>query len=91
MPRWSRPARQDLEAQLEYVGRESPGLVGRVAAQVRQATEALDVFPQLGREGVVEGTRELVIPRLPFVCVYRIRDGRVEILRFLHERMQWPR
>ena len=91
MPLWTVPARRDLEAQLEYVRQENPEVVGSLAARIKKATDALDAFPQLGRDGMVAGTRELVVPGLPFVCVYRVRHGRAEILRLLHERMQWPR
>lgn len=88
MPRWTRPAQKDLQAQLEYIQRENPEIVSRIAAQIRKATESLDAFPQLGRDGTVEGTRELIIPKLPFICVYRIKNEHVEIIRFLHERMR---
>ena len=91
MPSWIRPALHDLESQLSYIQRENQDIVSRIAVQIKKATEALDTFPHLGRPGVVEGTRELVFPHLPFVCVYRIRDDRIEILRILHQRMQWPR
>lgn len=88
MPRWTRPAQKDLQAQLEYIQRENPEIVSRIAARIRKATESLDAFPQLGRDGTVEGTRELIIPKLPFICVYRIKNEHVEIIRFLHERMR---
>jgi plasmid stabilization system protein ParE len=91
MPKWTIPAQRDLQAQLEFIERENPDVVTRVAAQIKKATESLDSFPRIGRDGMVPGTLELVIPRLPFVCVYRLRDDRVEILRLLHDRMLWPR
>jgi toxin ParE1/3/4 len=88
MPRWTKPAQKDLQAQLEYIERENPDIVSRIATRIRKASESLDTFPQLGRDGTVDGTRELVIPKLPFICVYRIKDSHVEIIRFLHERMR---
>ncbi|WP_163351865.1 type II toxin-antitoxin system RelE/ParE family toxin [Desulfovibrio sp. JC010] len=88
MPLWTKPAQRDLQGQLEYIKRENPEIVSRIAAQIKKATESLDSFPQLGRDGTVEGTRELIIPKLPFICVYRIKNNRVEIIRFLHERMR---
>lgn len=91
MPKWTLPARHDLQAQLEFIERDNPDMVGPVAATIRKATESLDTFPQIGRNGSVDETVELVIPRLPFVCIYRLRNGQVEILRLLHDRMQWPR
>ena len=80
-----------MEAQLEYIQRENPDIVSQIATRIKKAANSLDAFPQLGRDGVVAGTKELVIPRLPFVCVYRIKSGQVQILRLLHERMQWPK
>ena len=88
MPRWTKPAQRDLQTQFEYIKQENPGIVPHIAAQIRKSTESLDSFPQLGRDGTVAGTRELIIPKLPYICVYRIKNNRVEIIRFLHERMQ---
>ena len=47
-------------------------------------------FPDSGRPGRVEGTRELVYPALPFVAVYRVTAEAVEIARILHGRQRWP-
>lgn len=91
MPKWTKLAQRDLQAQLEYIERENSDIVSRIAVQIRKATESLDSFPQIGRGGSVDGTLELVIPRLPFICIYRQQNGQVEILRFLHDRMQWPK
>jgi len=91
MPIWTLPARRDLQAQLEYIERENPDIVSRIAIQIKKATESLDMFPQIGRNGTVQGTKEFVIPRLPYICIYRQSKGRVEILRLLHDKMQWPR
>jgi len=35
-------------------------------------------------------TRELVFPGLPFLAVYRVREGAVEINRILHGAQKWP-
>ncbi len=32
-------------------------------------------FPNIGREGVLAGTRELVVPSLPYIVVHRIETG----------------
>lgn len=91
MIRWTRKAHEDLQAQLAFIERDNPLVVKNIAIQIRNAVESLESFPQLGREGRIEGTQELIIPKLPFICVYRDVEGQVEILRLLHERMQWPR
>ena len=48
----------------------------------------LENFP--GRMGKVEGTRELVIPSLPYIAVYRLVRDRIEIVRIYHGAQNWP-
>lgn len=57
---------------------------------VVNAVAVLAEFPQAGRPGRRAGTRELVVPRTPFVVPYRVRGGFIEILRLLHGRQRWP-
>jgi toxin ParE1/3/4 len=40
--------------------------------------------PQMGRPGRVPGTRELVIPRTPFIVPYRLQRNIIQILRVYH-------
>jgi toxin ParE1/3/4 len=44
----------------------------------------------MGRPGRVSGTRELVIPGTPYIVPYRVRGGKLEILRILHATQRWP-
>jgi len=54
----------------------------------RQTIVMLGRFPHFGHDGVVSGTFEIVVPRLPFVIVYRIdvggTDDELVILRVYH-------
>jgi addiction module RelE/StbE family toxin len=58
----------------------------RIRAQVRQLLQ----FPETGRPGRIEGTRELVISRTPYIAAYRIMGETVRILRVLHGAQLWP-
>ncbi|HEY1302904.1 MAG TPA: type II toxin-antitoxin system RelE/ParE family toxin [Vicinamibacterales bacterium] len=60
---------------------DSPTIVDGIAS--------LHTFPNRGRLGRVEGTREVVFAPLPFVAVYEVRDE-VHVLRILHGARQWP-
>ena len=51
---------------------------------------ALESFPHRGRAGRVEDLRELPLPPLPFVVVYRVLGDAVEIARVLHGAQRWP-
>ncbi|WP_310889386.1 type II toxin-antitoxin system RelE/ParE family toxin [Delftia sp. UME58] len=47
-------------------------------------------FPELGRLGRIEDTRELVISQTSYVVPYRVYGNVVRILRVLHCAQQWP-
>ncbi len=46
--------------------------------------------PEMGRPGRVPGTRELVIPRTPFIVPYRLVGNTIQILRVFHGTRRWP-
>ena len=49
------------------------------------------MFPYRGRLGRVSGTRELPLPPLPFIVVYRILGlDAVEIVNVIHGSQRWP-
>jgi len=52
--------------------------------------EGLRQFPERGRTGRVPGTRELVVPRTPFVIPYRVMGREVHVLAVLHGKRAWP-
>jgi toxin ParE1/3/4 len=47
-------------------------------------------FPNRGRLGRVEGTRELILAPLPFIAVYEVQQEQVILLRILHGAQRWP-
>jgi toxin ParE1/3/4 len=46
--------------------------------------------PQIGRPGRVPGTRELIIPKTPFIVPYRLQGNAIQILRIYHGARRWP-
>jgi len=46
--------------------------------------------PLRGRIGRMAGSRELVFAPLPYIAVYRVKDGIVEISRIYHGAQDWP-
>jgi toxin ParE1/3/4 len=57
---------------------------------IRVQVESLVQFPESGRPGRIEGTRELVIQRTPYIIAYRMARDAVRILRVLHGAQNWP-
>lgn len=87
--RWTTDAADDLQRICDYIAGSSPDSARRIAEVVVEGLAALHTFPNRGRPGRVEGTRELVFAPLPFVAVYEVHDE-VRVLRILHGAQQWP-
>jgi toxin ParE1/3/4 len=87
---WSAFAIEDRDGIFNYIEEDSPRAAvvvdDRIRAQVRQLLQ----FPETGRPGRIEGTRELVIGRTPYIAAYRITGDTVRILRVLHGAQLWP-
>lgn len=88
---WSAHAVTDLEAISAYIEQDrSLKTANRVARTIYDAIQSLRTLPHRGRAGRIENTRELVLPRLPYVVVYRVYEDRVLILNIVHGARRWP-
>jgi addiction module RelE/StbE family toxin len=87
---WSILAQADRDAIFDYIEADSPQAAITVDDRIREQVAALARFPESGRAGRIEGTRELVISRTPYIVAYRIADKTVRILRVLHGSRRWP-
>jgi toxin ParE1/3/4 len=88
---WTAPALRDLTQICDYIGEHSSGAIARrVALSIATSVEILAEFPELGRSGKLPGTRELIFAGLPYLAIYRIGSGEIEILRVLHGAQNWP-
>jgi toxin ParE1/3/4 len=87
---WTAPAIADLGAARRYIALDNPAAAIEQVEYILAAVETLPRFPQAGRLGRTPGTRELVVPRTPFVVPYRRRTEAIEVLRVLLGRRAWP-
>jgi toxin ParE1/3/4 len=88
--RWSPEAAADFAEIAEYIRKQNPSAADRVARNLYDSVTSLKSFPNQGRVGRIEGTRELVLAPLPFIAVYRVKRTTVEIVRILHGAQRWP-
>ena len=65
--KWSRWARADRDEIFDYIETDSPQNAILVDQRIMDQIPKLGRFPNLGRPGRVDGTRELVIQRTPFI------------------------
>ena len=80
----------DREAIFDYIEADSPRAAAMVDDRIEAQVELLAKTPEMGRPGRVEGTRELVVPRTPYIVAYQILGKTLRILRVLHGAQQWP-
>jgi len=64
---WSVFALADREAIFDYIEADSPRAAVCVDDRIEARVEGLAQFPEMGRPGRIEGTRELVISRTPIL------------------------
>ena len=82
---WSPEAIEDLTSLRAYIANDNPAAARGVVLHIMQNIEQLlPDNPQMGRPGRVPGTRELVIPRTPFIVPYRLQRNMIQILRVYH-------
>lgn len=65
-------------------------LAAAVAERSLGCINLLATQPQIGRPGRIAGTRELVIPGVPYIIPYRVRGERLELIAVFHGRQKWP-
>lgn len=73
---WSPPALEDREAIWAHIAADDAKAAARVDSDLRRAVSALADFPELGRPGVVRGTRE-IFPIRTYRVVYEVVAGEV--------------
>lgn len=83
------PARKDLSNIIEYISEDNPAAALDLVEQIDSKANSLIKFPQAGREGRVQGTRELVA-FTNYILIYQLTPKSIRILRVLHAARQWP-
>ena len=81
--RWSRQSREHLVAIREYIREHNADAAERVRMRIIETVRLLSALPRLGRAGRKQGTREFVVPHLPYIIVYRVDITEEEVLVIL--------
>jgi plasmid stabilization system protein ParE len=63
--RWTTTAAEDLAQIVDYIRKDNPTAARRVAQDIFAGIAALSKFPNRGRLGLVENTREIVFSPWP--------------------------
>ena len=89
--RWTKRAILRLKDIHDYIALDSPRAASMVARLILESLKRLEMFPKSGRPGRIEGTRELVVPGLPYVLPYRVVDEEILIISVIHSKQKWPK
>jgi len=87
---WTEQAELDVDEIMAFIAEDNPRAAIHVVHEIRDAAAQLALFPMLGRAGRVEGTRELVVLRTPYVIAYRFVANEVTLLHIFHGARLWP-
>lgn len=87
---WSKRFAKALRREYEFL--RSRDVVNALAVRDRliRAAATLSEFPDRGREWRVPGSREMVVPGLPYVLIYRVKGDEVLIASLFHTSRNWP-
>ena len=79
-------ASDDLQEIFDWIALDSPRAADSVVSRILQSIERLGHFPEMGRSGRDPGTREWVVPGLPYIAVYEIRrdDDELVVIAVFH-------
>lgn len=88
--RWLVVADDELARIVQDIAQHNQQAAEELEHRVHKFVQHLAEFPDAGRTGRVNGTRELVISDYPYIVVYRVKEGFVEILGVRHAARKWP-
>jgi addiction module RelE/StbE family toxin len=88
--RWTRRAIRRLDEIGAYISAHNPNAASKVLTRIVAGADTLAGQPEMGRDGRVKGTRELVLPDISYIIAYRVTETSVDILSVLHTARRWP-
>ena len=87
---WLPRARADVIHARRYIEQHDPGAARRLVFTLYAAVQRIATSPHLGRPGRVARTRELIVPRTPYIVAYTVIGDRLTIIAVIHGAQEWP-
>jgi toxin ParE1/3/4 len=88
--RWAEVAQLQLPEIGEYIARDNESAAETMIMRIRDAVGHLGAYPAIGRVGRVSDTRELVVSGTPYIVVYTVYAGSVQVAAIWHAKRAWP-
>ncbi|MEI8389816.1 MAG: type II toxin-antitoxin system RelE/ParE family toxin [bacterium] len=82
-------ANQDLDEIESYIFKDNPAAAVDVILRILDKIQnVIRLNPSIGRKGRILGSREFVMPDLPYIIPYRVKDDVLEVIRVIHTSVQ---
>jgi len=88
--RWTPAAAGDLQSISDYLKQRHPRYRDPTMRRLHGDILALKQWPERGRPGREEGTREILFPPTPYVAVYRVKEQTIQVIRIYHASQDRP-
>jgi plasmid stabilization system protein ParE len=85
---WSPRSGLDLADIDTFLSEYDPAAAARMLIAIRSAVDRLSDYPRLGCP-LHEPLRVIGVRNTPYLILYRLRDGVVEVVRIRHARGDW--
>lgn len=85
---WSEASLRDIGGIDDFLTRQDPQAAARIALAIKATVTRLLDYPRVGRALGVR-FRVLGVRTTPYLIIYRLRDGHVEIARIRHGSENW--
>jgi plasmid stabilization system protein ParE len=76
-------AEQDISSIITNIKLQHPAIVRQTINELKKQFQLLAARPDVGRVGGHDGTREVVIPGLPYIAIYERNAAGITIVRVL--------
>ena len=81
---WTDGAKNDVTEIRAFVKARSPKAATRIGQRIKTLVAHLRTNPEMGKAGLIPGTRELVITDTPYVVIYVVEPEGVMLLGVVH-------
>jgi addiction module RelE/StbE family toxin len=76
-----------MESLYDFIYKEDKSAARSVVEKIYHSCLNIEIFPLAGRVGIVDSTREFVIPKTKYIIVYKVVDTRVIVIGLYHTAM----
>ena len=87
---WTQTSLSDLKHIYAYISEDNVMAAKNTLAKIKKSSHHIRKYPQIGKKGRIEETKEFIVPNSFYIIIYREKKDVIEILSILHATRKWP-